>query len=180
MPHHSIAPLPENMVWGCLDAAVPPVLCVASGDTVHCRTLDVSWGLEARRADGSPRQVFPREGPRDQGPALIGPIAVAGAQPGHILEVRIEALVPGPYGWTFGGEIGFLNGALNQALGVAEGPPELLRWELDPTALDADEHEVFGPGSEVQQFNGHSSQRARDGAGIEDRRATRGPGHGRA
>ena len=34
MPHHTIAPLPENMVWGYLDAAVPPVLRIASGDTV--------------------------------------------------------------------------------------------------------------------------------------------------
>ena len=32
--HHEIAPLPENMVWGYLDAAVPPVLRAASGDTV--------------------------------------------------------------------------------------------------------------------------------------------------
>ena len=32
--HHTIEPLPENMVWGYLDAAVPPVLRVASGDTV--------------------------------------------------------------------------------------------------------------------------------------------------
>ena len=32
---HEIAPLPENMVWGYLDAAVPPVLTVASGDTVR-------------------------------------------------------------------------------------------------------------------------------------------------
>ena len=37
---HEIAPLPENMVWGYLDAAVPPVLTVASGDTVRL----TSWG----------------------------------------------------------------------------------------------------------------------------------------
>ena len=32
--HPDIPPVPENMVWGYLDAAVPPVLSVKSGDTV--------------------------------------------------------------------------------------------------------------------------------------------------
>jgi acetamidase/formamidase len=139
MAIHTLVP-ERATLHGQFSAALPPALTVASGDTVHCRTLDVSWGLEARRADGAPRQVFPREGPRDQGPALIGPIAIAGAQPGHVLEVRIEAVVPGPYGWTFGGEIGFFNGGLNRALGVAEGPPELLRWSLDGAALEGVSH----------------------------------------
>lgn len=113
-----------------------PVLTVASGDVVRCRTLDVSWGLEARRADGSPRTTFgPREAPRDAGPCLLGPIAIQGARPGHVLEIQIERIVPGPYGWTFAGEIDFFNSELNRALGVAEGPPALLRWSLDADAL---------------------------------------------
>ena len=41
-----------------------PVLTVASGDVVRCRTLDVSWGLEARHADGSPRNVGYWQGDR--------------------------------------------------------------------------------------------------------------------
>lgn len=133
MPIHRLSPSRETL-HGQFSSDLPPALTIASGDTVHCQTLDVSWGLEARRPDGW-RQTFPREGPRDQGPALLGPIAVAGALPGHVLQVQIEALMPGPYGWTFGGEIGFFNTALNTALGVAEGLPELLRWELDTQAM---------------------------------------------
>lgn len=118
-----------------------PVLTVASGDVVRCRTLDVSWGLEARRADGSPRETFgPRDALRDAGPCLLGPIAVHGARAGHTLEIHIETIVPGAYGWTFAGEIGFFNTALNRALGVAEGPPQLVRWSLDPVAMTGVSH----------------------------------------
>ena len=73
--------------------------------------------------------------PRDSGPCLLGPIAIHGAKPGHVLEIHIEAIVPGSYGWTFGGEIGFFNTALNRALGVDDGPPQLVRWSIDPTSM---------------------------------------------
>lgn len=115
-----------------------PVLSVASGDVVRCQTLDVSWGLEARHSDGSPRATFgPRETPRDAGPCLLGPIAIHGARPGQVLEIHLEAIVPGAYGWTFAGEIGFFNTALNRALEVAEGPPTLVRWSLDLATMTA-------------------------------------------
>src|SRR5690606_3526563 len=114
MSIHTLAPERATPHW-LFFAGLAPARTAASDDVVLCRSLDVYWGLEARRADGSPRQVFPREGPRDDGPALLGPIAVAGAQPGHVIEVQIETIVPGPYGWTFGGEIGFFNSELNRA-----------------------------------------------------------------
>ncbi len=126
---------------GQFSRELAPVLTVASGDVVRCRTLDVSWGLEARHADGSPRKTFePRELPRDDGPCLLGPIAIQGARLGHVLEIHLEAIVPGSYGWTFGGEIGFFNTALNQALGVVDGPPELVRWALDPITMTGVSH----------------------------------------
>jgi acetamidase/formamidase len=52
-----------------------------------------------------------------------------------VLEIHIETIIPGDYGWTYAGELGFFNTALNRALGVAEGPPQLMRWSLDPTAM---------------------------------------------
>lgn len=126
---------------GQFSRELAPALTVASGDLVRCRTLDVSWGLEARHADGTPRATFaPREQPRDAGPCLLGPIAVRDARPGQVLEIHVEAIVPGAYGWTFGGEVGFFNTALNQALGVGEGEPQLLRWSLDPANLTATSH----------------------------------------
>jgi acetamidase/formamidase len=135
MALHTLEP-ERATLHGQFSRDLAPVLTVASGDVVRCRTLDVSWGLEARRADGTPRATFgPRETPHDSGPCLLGPIAIQGARPGHVVEIHLEAIVPGSYGWTFAGEIGFFNTALNQALGVAEGPPQLVRWSLDPTAM---------------------------------------------
>lgn len=117
-----------------------PALTVDSGDLVRCRTLDVTWGLEARRPDGTRETFGPRESPRDDGPCLLGPIAVRGARPGHVLEVHVEAVVPGPYGWTFAGETGFFNTGLNRVLGVAEGEPLLVRWSLDADAMIGTSH----------------------------------------
>ena len=44
------------------------------------------------------------------------------------------------FGWTFAGEIGFFNAALNQALGVSVGEPQLLRWSLDPSTMTGTSH----------------------------------------
>jgi hypothetical protein len=59
--HHEIAPLPENMVSGYLDAAVAPVLKIASGDTVRL----TSWAA----ADVQDRRTAHRSDPRRGGAA---------------------------------------------------------------------------------------------------------------
>jgi hypothetical protein len=44
--HHDLPALPENIHWGYHDAALPPVLRVASGDSVHLTAwaaADASW-----------------------------------------------------------------------------------------------------------------------------------------
>ena len=128
---HILEPDREHL-HGMFSPLLPPIATIESGDRVRCRTLDVSWGLEARRPDTPWREtVQPREQPRDSGPCLLGPIAVAGAEPGDMLEVHLEKIVPGPWGWTFGGDIGFFNSDLNRRLGVADGDALTLRWEID-------------------------------------------------
>ena len=93
--HHEVASSPDTVHWGFFDAALPPVLTVKSGDTVtlHC----VSGGPEDMPA--APFQVLPehqliheRIKPRMRGHIITGPVAVAGAQPGDMLEVRIRAV----------------------------------------------------------------------------------------
>ena len=61
MALHTLEP-ERATLHGQFSRDLAPVLTVASGDVVRCRMLDVSWGLEARRPDGSPRDTF---GPRD-------------------------------------------------------------------------------------------------------------------
>jgi acetamidase/formamidase len=96
MATHSLAATPETVTWGIFDAATPPVLRIASGDTVVLESLS-----------GSP-EVLPPAGSgfaipaalsdihakvrRHPGHLLTGPVAVEGAAPGDMLEVRIEAV----------------------------------------------------------------------------------------
>ena len=97
--------------------------------------------MENHKEGDLPRRKFgPRESPRDDGPCLLGPVAVRGAEPGSVLEVHVEAVVPGAWGWTVAGEIGFFNAGLNRALGVAEGPPRTTRWRLDVDAMTTTGH----------------------------------------
>ncbi|WP_146347947.1 acetamidase/formamidase family protein [Phaeobacter marinintestinus] len=85
---------PETCAWGFFDAAMQPVVEVQSGDTVVIETVS-----------GGPDQLPPQDGGFDipaelldihdrserqlPGHILTGPVAIAGAKPGHVLEVQI-------------------------------------------------------------------------------------------
>ena len=102
------------MHWGYYDAAVKPVLTIASGDRVRVETM-VARGLERLRLAGVPDVEIPdalkavEAGVKVRGPGahpLTGPIFVNGAEPGDSLEVRIGSIdYLHPYG-----VIGFLPG----------------------------------------------------------------------
>jgi acetamidase/formamidase len=140
MALHQLEPARATL-HGQFSPDLPPALTVDSGDTVRYRTLDVAWGLENHKEGDLPRRKFePREFPRDDGPCLVGPVAVRGAEPGGVLEVHVEVVVPGPWGWTVAGEIGFFNAGLNRALGVANGPSRTTRWHLDAESMVATSH----------------------------------------
>jgi len=77
-----------------------PVAMINPGETVTYRTLDARWGLEPPH---SPHQFGKQFEPRrdeDEGHALCGPIAIRGAEPGMMLSIKVEKLVPGSWGWT--------------------------------------------------------------------------------
>ncbi len=101
---------------------------------------DVSWGLEPPTSTTAPRRkVEPRDPARDNGPCLCGPVAVRGAMPGDTLEIAIERVVPGAWGWTFAGK-GMSSERLNTALGIGDAPLTLLRWTIDRDAGIATSH----------------------------------------
>ena len=108
-----------------------PVITIDSGDTVRFATLDGGWGLEPFTSPGV-RKRFPRERPKDSGHALCGPVAIRGAEPGQTLEVRINDIRPGSWGWNAAG--GFAH-PVNQRLGIAEGEEYHLNWTLDADAM---------------------------------------------
>jgi acetamidase/formamidase len=145
MPDHRLDPARDSL-HGDFRRDRPPALTIAPGETVRLSTLDVGWGLENHVDEVSPRPKWgPRDAEGDDGPALTGPIAVAGAEPGMTLEIHIERLVTGPWGWTYAGGPGHFNAALNRALGVDDAPATLMKWALHPaegTAVNEHGHRV--------------------------------------
>lgn len=90
--HHILEANLETMHWGYFDAGLKPVLEVESGDrvTINC----CSGGPDVMPKEGF--EVLPElaelhraRTPRLPGHVLTGPVAVSGARPGDVLEVRI-------------------------------------------------------------------------------------------
>jgi acetamidase/formamidase len=107
MALHRVAATPQTVRWGIFDAAIPPVATVASGDTVVLEC--VSGGPDVMPPAGSGLVVPPALAaihaanlPRAPGHIITGPVAVEGAMPGDMLEVRIERIELGA-DWGFCG-----------------------------------------------------------------------------
>ena len=107
MAFHTLRASPETARAGVFSAAFPPVLTIAPGDTVEVQC--VSGRAEVLPPPESGFTVPPElraiiaANPGAQvGHILTGPIAVAGAEPGDTLEVRIERIEPGAdWGYNF-------------------------------------------------------------------------------
>ncbi len=91
--HHVIESSPSTVHWGVFDPALKPLITVQSGDTVTFNC--VSGGRDVMPP---PPFVIPPElleihakcTPRAPGHILTGPIAIAGAEPGDALEIRVK------------------------------------------------------------------------------------------
>ena len=99
MPSHRIDAAPETVHWGYFDAALDPVLTVESGDTVTISTVSGTAAQMPKPANGSPlampkalAEIQAKVPQKLPGHICTGPVAVRGARPGHVLEVRIQAI----------------------------------------------------------------------------------------
>ncbi|EIP98607.1 putative acetamidase/formamidase [Opitutaceae bacterium TAV1] len=116
--HHTLAPEPFVHRW---NNALPPRLTVAPGDTVTFQCADSSgwqvrpdWTTEDFRTRFDPLKVH----------ALTGPVAIDGAGPGDVLEIRIEDYRHHGWAWT----------SLIPGLGLLADDfpdPHLFIWKLD-------------------------------------------------
>ncbi|MET0745001.1 MAG: acetamidase/formamidase family protein [Microvirga sp.] len=91
--HHEIPATPETMVLGYFDAALPPVLTVASGDTVTLHSHPAG-GRESLHPDPArvPADLLHALDTLERGPGphfVTGPVHVTGAEPGDMLQVDI-------------------------------------------------------------------------------------------
>jgi acetamidase/formamidase len=94
---------PETIAWGNYSGSAKPALTVQSGDTVIMQTLSTCGAANALKARGVkdadiPAYVqdiyehFPADKKGPGGHILTGPVAIEGAEPGDILEVRIQKI----------------------------------------------------------------------------------------
>src|SRR5882757_5871658 len=91
----------ETTQWGWFDNAQPPVLRVNSGDTVVMETMmhshnQVVPGTTIEQIKKL-RTDFPGRGPH----TVTGPIYIENAQPGDVLKVTLNKIVPRAYATNF-------------------------------------------------------------------------------
>ena len=104
MPHLHLEPAPDTVHWGFFDAKLAPLATIASGERVTISTVSgnpeqmpaspysVPAALPAIHEKVT-RKIVP-------GHICTGPVAVAGAKAGQVLQVDIEAIAPS-YDWGY-------------------------------------------------------------------------------
>jgi acetamidase/formamidase len=129
MAVHELEPT-DDTLQGHFSPDHEPVLTIDPGDTVRFRTLDSGWSAGPYTGGIFPeRHRVPQYRP-GYGHALVGPVAVRGARPGDTLAVRIDAVVPGTWGYCVGG--GWPT-PFNKRYGV-ESDGVVHSWTLDAAA----------------------------------------------
>src|ERR1041385_2935441 len=98
--HHVLKPTPKTVIWGYYDASVPPVLRIHAGDTVEIEAAMIAPPAMLEPAGVPPGQIPESDraihrAVKNEGPGphiLTGPIFVEGAEPGDVLEVRLQSM----------------------------------------------------------------------------------------
>jgi acetamidase/formamidase len=120
MHEHTLTAAPTHSRW---NAAIPPRLTIASGDTVHFECVDSSGGQVSPSTTLADFQTI------DRGliHALTGPIAIATAEPGDVLQVDILSVAHKSWGWS----------SVLPGLGFLKqrfADPFFFPWHLDATS----------------------------------------------
>jgi acetamidase/formamidase len=124
MTTHELTPTPTTTV----DVFSPehvPALTIDPGDTVVVSSLDASGFLSRQTVPGEQQ---PTMFSAARGHCLTGPIAVRGAHVGDMIGLRLVSLRPDDWGWTVAAA---LDTPVTRRLGLADGPPAWLLWDLD-------------------------------------------------
>jgi acetamidase/formamidase len=98
---HLLPATMETTQWGWFNNAQPPVLHVDSGDSIVFETMMHSHNQVVPGATIEQikklRTDFPGRGPH----TLTGPVYIEGAEPGDVLKVHINKIVPRAYATNF-------------------------------------------------------------------------------
>lgn len=105
MATHELIAKPDTVHWGYYDSSLSPVMTIASGDTliVHTEsgradTLDQLGSRASQEVRDIIRNVKQGAGAH----MMTGPVAIEGAKPGDVLEIRIRDIQP-RYDWGYNG-----------------------------------------------------------------------------
>ncbi len=112
-----LTPTATSVVWGNYSSEAKPVLRIQSGDYVRVRTLLTSNPERLEAAGVAPDQIEKElrevQTIKDKGPGghvLTGPIYIEEAEPGDVLEVKINTIdLAIPYGYNAIGQNGYLS-----------------------------------------------------------------------
>jgi acetamidase/formamidase len=119
----------ESVRLGVFDANLPPILTVDSGDTISFPDTwshflnEMQPGVPVDRL-AELRVANPGKGPH----SIIGPIALKGAEPGDVLEIRYKKLQPYPWGAVFNNPGSLNTGLLPQEF--AQGQIKYMNLDL--------------------------------------------------
>jgi acetamidase/formamidase len=103
---------PSTVVWGNYSADTKPVLRIKSGDRVEILGMSTSnpqalarVGVKDEDIQKEWKDIYANQPPREQrgpgGHVLTGPIFIEGAEPGDVLEVRIQKIkLATPYAYN--------------------------------------------------------------------------------
>ncbi len=98
---HMLPATMETTQWGWFNNAQPPVLHVNSGDTIVFETMMHSHNQVVPGATIDQikklRTDFPGRGPH----TLTGPVYIEGAEPGDVIKIHLNKIVPRAYGTNF-------------------------------------------------------------------------------
>jgi acetamidase/formamidase len=105
--HHHLKASGETCHWGFFDATLAPRLTIKSGDTVTIDTVTGPPEMHPKPEAGffTPPEIHDVHRNAEKtlpGHILTGPVAVEGAKPGDVLEVRIDDVqLRQDWGYTF-------------------------------------------------------------------------------
>ena len=91
--HHRLKASPETCCWGFFDSQTPARLTVDSGDTVTIETVTGGPDMLPPAGFEVPPELLEIHDRAERmlpGHILTGPVAISGAEPGDVLEVKID------------------------------------------------------------------------------------------
>ena len=117
MTEHTLAAEPTHSVW---DRSLPPRLRIEPGDEVAFECVDASGGQVQPGMTTAEFLAIDRSRIH----ALTGPVWIAGAEPGDVLQIDVLATRHSGWGWSSVNEgLGFLKDRFRE--------PCLFHWQLD-------------------------------------------------